>query len=121
MQVRDSVPLTLYSNGILMFGGPFRPYSDPVTQVSVYLTTLLYLTCVYCNIWDHQPVALIVLSWNDVCSVIIIGVASMITWLLFWMKIMFDYTISMRGSKTNTPREEALFSWTVKDTKYKVQ
>jgi len=50
MQVRDSVPLTLYSNGILMFGGPFRPYSDPVTQVSVYLTTSLYLTCVYCNI-----------------------------------------------------------------------
>ena len=36
IQVRDSVPLTLYSNGILMFGGPFRPYSDPVTQVSVY-------------------------------------------------------------------------------------
>ena len=34
LQVRDSVPLTLYSNGILMFGGPFRPYSDPVTQVS---------------------------------------------------------------------------------------
>lgn len=40
MQVRDSVPLTLYSNGILMFGGPFRPYSDPVTQVSVYLTII---------------------------------------------------------------------------------
>jgi len=36
MQVRDSVPLTLYSNGILMFGGPFRPYSDPLTQVSVF-------------------------------------------------------------------------------------
>ena len=36
VQVRDSVPLTLYSNGILMFGGPFRPFSDPVTQVSVY-------------------------------------------------------------------------------------
>ncbi|XP_020622352.1 UBX domain-containing protein 11-like isoform X1 [Orbicella faveolata] len=32
LKVRDSVPLTLYSNGILMFGGPFRPYSDPVTQ-----------------------------------------------------------------------------------------
>ena len=28
------MPLCLYSNGILMFGGPFRPYSDPVTQVS---------------------------------------------------------------------------------------
>ena len=46
VQVRDSVPLTLYSNGILMFGGPFRPYSDPVTQVSVYLT-IIDLTCVY--------------------------------------------------------------------------
>lgn len=32
LKVRDSVPLVLYSNGILMFGGPFRPYSDPVTQ-----------------------------------------------------------------------------------------
>ena len=28
------MPLVLYSNGILMFGGPFRPYSDPVTQVN---------------------------------------------------------------------------------------
>ena len=36
-QVRDPVPLCLYANGILMFGGPFRPYSDPVTQVSSYL------------------------------------------------------------------------------------
>ncbi|RMX52794.1 hypothetical protein pdam_00021372, partial [Pocillopora damicornis] len=32
LKVRDSVPLVLYSNGILMFGGPFRPYSDPLTQ-----------------------------------------------------------------------------------------
>lgn len=32
LKVRDSVPLVLYSNGILMFRGPFRPYSDPVTQ-----------------------------------------------------------------------------------------
>ena len=47
MQVRDSVPLTLYSNGILMFGGPFRPYSDPVTQVSVFFSH--FLTCVHCN------------------------------------------------------------------------
>ena len=37
LQVRDPVPLCLYANGILMFGGPFRPYSDPVTQVSSYL------------------------------------------------------------------------------------
>ncbi|XP_075909361.1 UBX domain-containing protein 11 [Petromyzon marinus] len=27
-----SVPLALYRNGMLMFGGPFRPYSDPATQ-----------------------------------------------------------------------------------------
>lgn len=32
LKVRDPVPLCLYSNGILMFDGPFRPYSDPVTQ-----------------------------------------------------------------------------------------
>lgn len=59
MQVRDSVPLTLYSNGILMFGGPFRPYSDPVTQVSVYLTIISF---VLGNL-DHQlsqPITLIV-------------------------------------------------------------
>ncbi|CAN0348809.1 unnamed protein product [Lampetra planeri] len=28
----QSVPLTLYRNGMLMFGGPFRPYTDPATQ-----------------------------------------------------------------------------------------
>ncbi|KAK7478069.1 hypothetical protein BaRGS_00030675 [Batillaria attramentaria] len=27
----DPIPLTLYSNGIIMFEGPFRPYSDPTT------------------------------------------------------------------------------------------
>ncbi|KAJ7378359.1 UBX domain-containing protein 11 [Desmophyllum pertusum] len=32
LKVRDLVPLALYSNGILMFGGPFRPYSDVITQ-----------------------------------------------------------------------------------------
>lgn len=32
LKVRDPVPLCLYSNGILMFDGPFRPYSDPMTQ-----------------------------------------------------------------------------------------
>lgn len=32
LKVRDPVPLYLYSNGILMFDGPFRPYSDPMTQ-----------------------------------------------------------------------------------------
>ncbi len=25
------VPLTLYRNGLVLFGGPFRPYSDPST------------------------------------------------------------------------------------------
>lgn len=32
MQVLDSVPLTLYNNGLSLFAGPFRPYSDPSTQ-----------------------------------------------------------------------------------------
>lgn len=32
LKVRDPVPLTLYANGILMFSGPFRPYSDNTTQ-----------------------------------------------------------------------------------------
>jgi hypothetical protein len=26
------VQLTLYQNGIVMFSGPFRPFSDPLTQ-----------------------------------------------------------------------------------------
>ncbi|KAJ8289312.1 hypothetical protein COCON_G00019710 [Conger conger] len=29
---RPSIPLTLYSNGIVLFHGPFRPYHDPSTQ-----------------------------------------------------------------------------------------
>ncbi|XP_063055305.1 UBX domain-containing protein 11 isoform X2 [Engraulis encrasicolus] len=29
---RSPVPLQLYADGILMFNGPFRPYSDPTTQ-----------------------------------------------------------------------------------------
>eukprot|EP00116_Pleurobrachia_bachei_P005140 sb/3465402/ len=28
----DPIPLTLYANGILMFEGPFRPYTDPATE-----------------------------------------------------------------------------------------
>lgn len=28
----DPIPLTLYANGLLMFSGPFRPYTDPSTQ-----------------------------------------------------------------------------------------
>ncbi|KXJ06139.1 UBX domain-containing protein 11 isoform X2 [Exaiptasia diaphana] len=32
LKVPDPVPLTLFSNGIFMFGGPFRPYTDPTTQ-----------------------------------------------------------------------------------------
>ena len=44
------MPLVLYSNGILMFGGPFRPYSDPVTQVSnsspvVYYVKQFFIEC----------------------------------------------------------------------------
>lgn len=31
----ESVQLTLYKNGLLMFQGPFRPYSDPTTQMLV--------------------------------------------------------------------------------------
>ncbi|KAJ8340792.1 hypothetical protein SKAU_G00330830 [Synaphobranchus kaupii] len=29
---RSPIPLSLFSNGILMFDGPFRPYQDPSTQ-----------------------------------------------------------------------------------------
>ncbi|CAI8045320.1 UBX domain-containing protein 11 [Geodia barretti] len=31
----ESVPLTLYANGLVMFQGPFRPFSDPHTQQCV--------------------------------------------------------------------------------------
>ena len=31
----DSVPLTLYANGIMMFSGPFRPYTDKLTQICI--------------------------------------------------------------------------------------
>ncbi|XP_058052351.1 UBX domain-containing protein 11 isoform X2 [Ahaetulla prasina] len=30
----DSVPITFYQNGIVMFNGPFRSYEDPSTQVT---------------------------------------------------------------------------------------
>ncbi len=32
LQEKKSVPLALYKNGILMFSGPFRSYSEPSTQ-----------------------------------------------------------------------------------------
>lgn len=32
-QCVEAVPLTLYANGIVMFQGPFRPFTDPSTQV----------------------------------------------------------------------------------------
>eukprot|EP00042_Codosiga_hollandica_P040561 m.350211 g.350211 ORF g.350211 m.350211 type:complete len:517 (+) comp55896_c0_seq1:904-2454(+) len=33
--VVESVPLTLYRNGLLMYQGPFRPYSDPTAQLVI--------------------------------------------------------------------------------------
>ena len=35
LQMPDPIQLTLYANGILMFEGPFRPFSDPSTQACV--------------------------------------------------------------------------------------
>eukprot|EP00794_Sanderia_malayensis_P000496 gene496-1142_t len=35
LKVKEPVPLTLYANGIFMFNGPFRPYTDTETQVCV--------------------------------------------------------------------------------------
>ena len=32
LRMQDPIPLTLYSNGIIMFSGPFRSYDDPTTQ-----------------------------------------------------------------------------------------
>ena len=34
-EVQEDVQLTIYANGILMFDGPFRPYTDPATQLWV--------------------------------------------------------------------------------------
>lgn len=34
LATKDPVPLRLYSNGIVMFDGPFRSYQEPSTQVS---------------------------------------------------------------------------------------
>ncbi|XP_012567140.1 UBX domain-containing protein 11 isoform X1 [Hydra vulgaris] len=33
LQIKEPVSLTLYNNGIVMFAGPFRPYSESTTQV----------------------------------------------------------------------------------------
>ena len=35
LQLPDPVPLILYANGIMLFSGPFRPFTDPVTQQCV--------------------------------------------------------------------------------------
>ncbi|XP_067676082.1 UBX domain-containing protein 11-like [Haliotis asinina] len=35
LRIQDPVPLTLYANGIMLFNGPFRPFSDPETQLCV--------------------------------------------------------------------------------------
>ncbi|XP_041352482.1 UBX domain-containing protein 11-like [Gigantopelta aegis] len=35
LKIPDPVPLTLYANGISLFSGPFRPFSDPATQQCV--------------------------------------------------------------------------------------
>lgn len=32
IQSPESVPLTLYANGMVLFSGPFRKYSEPLTQ-----------------------------------------------------------------------------------------
>nr|XP_011429080.2 UBX domain-containing protein 11 isoform X3 [Crassostrea gigas] len=35
LRLPDPVPLVFYANGIMLFSGPFRPFSDPVTQQCV--------------------------------------------------------------------------------------
>jgi len=35
LQIKESIPITFYANGIFMFAGPFRPYDEPVTQQCV--------------------------------------------------------------------------------------
>ncbi|KAJ8315408.1 hypothetical protein KUTeg_007558 [Tegillarca granosa] len=32
LKKHDGIPLTFYANGIVMFSGPFRPFTDPTTQ-----------------------------------------------------------------------------------------
>ncbi|XP_003384072.1 PREDICTED: UBX domain-containing protein 11-like isoform X2 [Amphimedon queenslandica] len=32
LKVPEPIPLALYSNGLMLFSGPFRPYTDPMTQ-----------------------------------------------------------------------------------------
>ena len=38
----EPVPLTLYKNGIVMFQGPFRPFTDPSTMVQGQLIDTAY-------------------------------------------------------------------------------
>ena len=35
LQMPETIPLTLYSNGIVMFSGPFRPFEDTETQICI--------------------------------------------------------------------------------------
>lgn len=35
LKLPDPVQLSLYANGILMFNGPFRPFTDPLTQICI--------------------------------------------------------------------------------------
>lgn len=35
-EIPEPVQLTVYANGILMFDGPFRPYTDPATRRCVH-------------------------------------------------------------------------------------
>ncbi|KAL4232808.1 UBX domain-containing protein 11 [Mactra antiquata] len=35
LKMPDAIQLTVYANGILMFNGPFRPFTDPTTQTCV--------------------------------------------------------------------------------------
>ncbi|XP_061171164.1 UBX domain-containing protein 11-like isoform X2 [Saccostrea echinata] len=35
LRLPEPVPLVLYANGIMLFSGPFRPFTDPVTQQCV--------------------------------------------------------------------------------------
>lgn len=43
-QCVEPVPLTLYANGIVMFQGPFRPFTDPSTQVHCTVQYFYYIT-----------------------------------------------------------------------------
>ena len=54
-EIPESVQLTIYANGILMFEGPFRPYTDPSTRQCVqdlldgYFPSELQARYVWCS------------------------------------------------------------------------